>query len=185
MIATARLRLRRWRSEDLAPFAELNADPEVMEHFPAPLDVATSDLLAERVIAHFERYGFGPWAVEIPGVTEFAGFVGLMTPTFDAHFTPCVEIGWRLARAVWGQGYATEAARAAIGFGFEELEFDQIIAMTVPANLRSRSVMERLGMGSLPADDFDHPQLPVGHVLRRHVLYRLRRADWFSSAGTH
>jgi len=181
-LATARLTLRPWRDEDLAAFAALNADPEVMAYFPATLDPAASNKVAGRVMAHFEAHGYGPWAVEIPGVTEFAGFVGLMCPAFDAHFTPCVEIGWRLSRATWGHGYATEAARAALRFGFDDAGLDEIVSMTVPANIRSRAVMERLAMTRSPNDDFDHPNLPEGHPLRRHVLYRLKRSDWLSSA---
>jgi ribosomal-protein-alanine N-acetyltransferase len=168
----------------LAPFAVLNADPQVMEHFPATLDADASHRLAARVAAHFEQYGYGVWAVEIPGVMDFAGFVGFMTPAFDAHFTPSVEIGWRLARSAWGQGYAIEAARAAMNHGFGPLGFAEVVSMTVPANIRSQSVMKRLGMTTLPGDDFDHPNLPPGHPLRRHVLYRIRRRDWFSSTGT-
>jgi RimJ/RimL family protein N-acetyltransferase len=175
-LATQRLRLRRWRSEDLPAFAALNADPEVMRYFPETLDRAASDALAERIVAHFEQHGIGPWAVEIPGVAEFAGFVGLMVLTFEAHFTPCVEIGWRLARSAWGHGYAAEGARAALDCAFDKLRLDEVVSMTVPANLRSRAVMERLGMTRLEADDFDHPRLPKGNPLRRHVLYRKARA---------
>jgi RimJ/RimL family protein N-acetyltransferase len=174
-LITPRLRLREWRDTDFPAFAALNADPEVMLHFPEMLDRAASDALAERIVAHFDRHGFGPWAVEVPGVADFAGFVGLMVPAFDAHFTPCVEIGWRLARTAWGHGYATEAARAALDYAFGTLKLDEVVSMTVPANLRSRAVMERLGMTRLPADDFDHPRLPQGHALQRHVLYRKRR----------
>jgi len=175
-LVTPRLRLREWRDSDLAPFAALNADPEVMRYFPEPLDRAASDALVGRIRDHFARHGFGPWAVEIPGVAECAGFVGLMVPTFEAHFTPCVEIGWRLARTAWGKGYATEAARAALDYGFNVLNLYEIVSMTVPANRPSRAVMERLGMARNPADDFDHPRLPVGHALQRHVLYRKRRS---------
>lgn len=182
VLSTARLRLRPWRNEDLAPFASMNADPEVMEHFPERLDRASSDRLAARIIGGFDERGFGAWAVEIPGVAAFAGFVGFMFPSFEAHFTPCVEIGWRLMREAWGMGYATEAARAAIGCGFETLAFDEIVAMTVAANDRSLRVMRKLGMSSASSDDFDHPNLPPGHPLRRHVLYRLKREDWLSSA---
>ena len=172
---TPRLLLRRWRGEDLAPFAVLNADPRVMEHFPGTLDRAASDALAVAIKDDFARCGFGLWAVEAPGVAEFVGFAGLRAPTFEAHFTPCVEIGWRLAFPYWSQGYATEAARAAVAHGFGPLGLDEIVSFTVPANLRSRAVMERLGMSRSPADDFDHPKLPEGHPQRRHVLYRLRR----------
>ncbi len=177
-IQTSRLVLRRWRAADREPFAALNADPAVMEHFPALLLRAESDALAGRIEAHFAERGFGLWAVEIPGVAPFAGFVGLSIPSFDAHFTPCVEVGWRLARTYWGKGYATEGARAALRFGFEQSRLGEIVSFTVPANLPSRRVMERVGMSHSPADDFDHPGLPEGHPLRRHVLYRLRRDEW-------
>ena len=174
-IRTERLLMRRWRDTDRVPFAALNADPEVMRYFPEPLDRAASDALVGRIRDHFDRHGFGPWVVEIPGVTDCAGFVGLMVPAFEAHFTPCIEIGWRLARPFWGHGYATEAARAALDYAFTVLKADEVVAMTVPANRLSRSVMERLGMAYDPVGDFDHPNLPAGHALERHVLYRKRR----------
>jgi RimJ/RimL family protein N-acetyltransferase len=173
-LATERLFLRGWRARDLAPFARLNADPRVMEHLPAVLARRESDALAQRICAHFDERGFGLWAVEIPGVADFAGFIGLSVPCFDAPFTPCVEVGWRLATEFWGRGYATEGARAALAFGFERLGLAEIVSFTVPANRRSRRVMERLGMQHSPADDFDHPSLPAGHALRRHVLYRIK-----------
>jgi ribosomal-protein-alanine N-acetyltransferase len=172
---TSRLRLREWRDADLAPFAAMNADPEVMRYFPEPLDRAASDALVDWIRMQFANHGFGPWAVEVPGVIEFAGFVGLMVPAFEAHFTPCIEIGWRLTRQVWGKGYATEAPRAALDYAFDVVKADEVVALTVPKNLPSRAVMERLGMSRDPADDFDHPRLPAGHALRRHVLYRKRR----------
>ena len=175
-IQTPRLLLRPWRDDDHAPFAALNADPVVMEFFPSTLDRTESDAAVGRIREHFAARGFGLWAVEVPGTADFIGFVGLAVPRFEAHFTPCVEIGWRLAREHWGRGYATEAARAAIRFGFEELALGEIVSFTVPANVRSRAVMERIGMTRSPADDFDHPALPEGHPLRRHVLYRLSRA---------
>jgi len=178
-LRTERLLLRRWRAADREPFAALNADPRVMEHFPALLSREQSDERVERIEAHFQQHGYCQWAVEIPGVTPFAGFIGLSVPQFEAHFTPCVEIGWRLAADCWGRGYATEGARAALPFGFEELALAEIVSFTVPANVRSRRVMEKLGMTHDPADDFDHPLLPAGHPLRRHVLYRLRK----NSAG--
>ena len=177
-LVTQRLRLRGFRDEDRAPFAALNADPEVMEYLPAPLSLAESDALIGRIRAHFSEHGFGLWAVELRAVSgpgPLLGFVGLTRPTFAAHFTPCVDLGWRLARSHWGHGYATEAATAALRFGFERLGLDEIVALTVPENARSRRVMERLGMRRDPADDFDHPRLPEGHRLRRHVLYRRRR----------
>ena len=178
ILTTARLRLRQWREEDLAPFAALNADPQVMEFFPKVLTRAESDAVAGRIRDHFARHGFGLWAVEVPGAADFVGFVGLAVPSFEAHFTPCVEIGWRLAREHWGHGYATEAASAALAFGFGARALEEIVAFTVPANIPSRRVMGRLGMRRLPSDDFEHPAIPDGHPLRSHVLYRLRRADW-------
>ncbi len=172
-IRTDRLILRRWRDEDLEPFAELNGDPVVMAHMPLLLDRAESDALATRINEQFNQRGFGLWAVEVLGVAPFIGFVGLSVPRFTAHFTPCVEVGWRLGRTHWGKGYATEAARASLTFGFDRLGLEEIVSFTVPANTPSIAVMERLGMTRNPADDFDHPRLPEGHPLRRHVLYRL------------
>ena len=168
-----RVRLRRWRDEDRAPFAAMNADPRVMEFFPATLSRAESDRVADRIEAHFGRHGFGLWAVEVPGVAPFVGFTGLSVPRFDAPFMPCVEIGWRLAAAHWSHGYATEAARLALDYGFRTLGLIEIVSFTTATNLRSRAVMERLGMRRDPADDFDHPSLPNGYSLQRHVLYRL------------
>ena len=174
---TERLLLRRWRDADREPFAAMNADPVVMEYHPSTSDRRDSDAMVDRIEAHFEAKGFGYWAVEVPDVAPFIGFVGLSTPSFEAHFTPAVEVGWRLAREHWGQGYASEAAQAAVEVGFDELGLDEIVAFTVPANFRSRRVMERLGMTHDPADDFDHPRQPEGSPLRRHVLYRLARPD--------
>ena len=176
-LSTERLLLRRWVPEDREPFAALNADPRVMKFFPEMLDRAGSDATADRIEAHFRKKGYGLWAVEISGVTGFAGFIGLATPRFEAHFTPCVEAGWRLAHEFWGQGYATEGARAAFDFGFELLGLDEIIALTTINNLRSRRVMERLGMHREPSDDFDHPLYDTDDPLRQHVLYRMRRAS--------
>ena len=175
VLVTQRLRLRGWRESDLPAFAALNADPRVMEHFPKLLARAESDERAAKIIEHFARHDFGLWAVEVTGVADFIGFVGLNVPAFDAHFTPCVEIGWRLAYDHWHKGYATEGARAAVAFAFNDLQLNEIVSFTVPANRRSRTVMERLGMTHSPDDDFEHPVLPEGHPLRRHVLYRLRK----------
>lgn len=172
-LQTPRLRLRRWRPGDRRPFADLNADPAVMEHFPAPLTREESDALADRIEQDFERHGFGLWAVELRESGEFVGFTGLAVPPFEAHFTPAVEVGWRLARSAWGHGYATEAGRAALAFGFEGFGLEEIVSMTAVGNARSRAVMERLGMTRDPADDFDFPTLAVGDPLRPHVLYRL------------
>jgi RimJ/RimL family protein N-acetyltransferase len=178
VLETARLLLRPFRDDDLGGLAALCADPVVMRHFPKTLDRASSEKLAERIKAHFDQHGFGPWSVEIKDTHAYAGFVGLMVPTFETHFTPCVEVGWRLARKYWGRGYATEAARVALAFGFETVGCDEIVSMTVPGNFRSRAVMARLGMKRRSQDDFDHPNVPDGHKLRRHVLYRLGRQDW-------
>jgi len=174
-LRTSRLLLRTWSDDDLPFFAAMNADPEVMEHFPRVLNHAESDFLAARIRSNFATRGFGLWAVELCEVAPFIGFVGLSVPHFDAHFTPCVEIGWRLARACWGRGYATEAALAVLEFGFCRLELEEIVSFTAASNLRSRKVMERIGMTRSPQDDFEHPLLAPGHPLRPHVLYRLAK----------
>lgn len=175
-LRTERLVLRRWLPADRQLFAALNADPEVMEYYPGVLSRPESDALADRIEAHFAAHGFGLWALEVAGVAGFVGCVGLAIPRFEAPFTPCVEIGWRLARAHWGKGYATEAARAAMAYGFDVLRLPELVSFTVPANLRSRRVMERLGMTHDQRDDFLHPALPEGHPLQPHVLYRKRAA---------
>ena len=173
-LETPRLLLRPWSPSDLEPFARLNADSRVMEHLQGVLSREQSDALAARITAHFTERGFGLWALEVPGVAPFVGFVGLSVPSFEASFTPCVEVAWRLATEHWGRGYATEAARAALAFGFERLALDEIVSFTVPANQRSRALMERIGMTRDPAEDFEHPSLPPEHPLRQHVLYRIR-----------
>jgi RimJ/RimL family protein N-acetyltransferase len=175
-LQTARLRLRQWHEDDLAPFAALNADPEVMRHFPAPLTPEESDALAHRERERIAERGWGLWAVEVLEQARFLGFAGLAEARFPAHFTPAVEVGWRLARDQWGNGDATEAAHAAVAFGFDELGLDEVVSFTTVTNERSRRVMERLGMAHDEADDFEHPRLPDGDPLRPHVLYRLRRS---------
>ena len=177
-LRTERLVLRRWRDADRAPFAELNADRRVMAHMPSPLTRTESDALAARIDGGFAREGLGLWALELPGVAPFIGFTGLSIPGFCAPFTPCVEVGWRLARAHWGAGYATEAARGAIQDGFARLGLAEIVSFTASGNERSRRVMERLGMRRAAAEDFDHPRLGPEHPLARHVLYRLSREEW-------
>lgn len=172
-LRTPRMLLRQWQETDREPFAEMNADPEVMEHFPGLLSRTESDAFADRLRAGLEERGWGLWAVEITGT--FVGFVGLSLATFDAPFTPAVEIGWRLARPYWGQGLATEAARAVLDHAFGPLALDEIVSFTATTNLRSQRVMQKLGMHHDPADDFDHPALLEGHRLRRHVLYRIKR----------
>ena len=174
-IKTERLLLRRWRDSDRIPFQQMNADPRVMEFFPALLSPAESDGLIDRAQAHFDRHGFGPFAAELIENHFFIGFIGLSIPNFDAPFMPAVEIGWRLAFDSWGRGLATEGARSLIRYTFEDLGLDSLVSFTVPANLRSCRVMEKIGMTHDPRDDFDHPSLPEGHSMRRHVLYRLKR----------
>lgn len=177
-LRTERLLLRRWRTEDRAPFAELNADPEVAQYLGGPLTAAASDELVDRIERTFAARGFGLWAVEVTATGAFVGFTGLSVPSFEAHFTPAVEVGWRLARSAWGHGYATEAARAALRYGFTAAGLTEIVSFTAAANTRSRAVMERLGMTRDPADDFDHPRLATDHALHRHVLYRLAEPRW-------
>lgn len=154
-----------------------------MEYFPSELNRLQSDAFVDRIEAGFSALGYGLWALELPGEAEFIGYVGLTQQNFEAHFTPAVEVGWRLARDRWGRGFASEGARLAVADGFNRIDLEEIVSFTVPANLRSTLVMERLGMTHDPADDFDHPRLPMGHRLRRHVLYRLKRPDWEAING--
>ena len=173
-----RLVLRRWRAADREPFARMNADPKVMEFLPALLPREESDALVDRIEGHFAEHGFGLWAIESKDTGEFIGYVGLAVPSFEASFTPCVEIGWRLAVEHWGRGLATEGASRVVERAFGSLGLQELVSFTTEANQRSRRVMEKLGMTRDPAEDFDHPSLPEGHRLRRHVLYRLRRENW-------
>lgn len=175
ILTTERLILRRWHDADRGPFARLNGDPDVMRHFVQPLTAAESDALIDRIEAGFEDHGYGLWAVERRADGAFLGFAGLAWHTFEARFTPCVEVGWRFDRSAWGQGYATEAGRASLRFGFEDAGLAEILSWTSPLNRPSVAVMERLGMTRDPALDFDHPRVPEGHRLRRHVVYRLTR----------
>ena len=176
VLHTERLILRPWTAADRAPFAALNADPEVMRYFPSVLDRAGSDALLDRADAHFAEHGYGPWAVQPRDHDEVIGFVGLFTPTWPAWFMPCVEIGWRLARAHHGRGYATEAARASLDFAFGPAGLSEVLSFTVPANTASIGVMRKLGMRYVA--DFEHPRLPEGDALRPHVLYRVRASEW-------
>ncbi|HXZ12505.1 MAG TPA: GNAT family N-acetyltransferase [Candidatus Sulfotelmatobacter sp.] len=169
-ISTERLLLREWREADRQAFAAINADARVMEFMPAPLTRAESDALADRIEAHFRERGFGLFAAELRESGAFIGFIGLSVPRFEAKFMPCVEIGWRLSADYWGRGLATEGARAVLRYGFETLGLEEIVSFTVPANLASRHVMEKIGMRHRAEHDFDHPGLPEGHPLRRHVL---------------
>jgi RimJ/RimL family protein N-acetyltransferase len=174
MITTERLILRQWTDADRAPFAALGSDPEVMRHFPAPLDREASDAFIDRATAGIDERGWGLWAVERDG--EFLGFTGLAVPGFEAEFTPTVEIGWRFAREGWGHGYATEAARAVLRTAFTQLGLDHVVSFTTVANERSQAVMTRLGMRRV--GEFEHPRLEAGHPQRPHVLFRLDRAHW-------
>lgn len=177
-IETDRLILRPWREADKPAFAALNADPEVMRHFPKRMTREESDDLAGRIMTRMAERGWGSFAVEVKGGEPFIGFVGPNVPAYEIPCGPCVELGWRLARSAWGRGYATEAARAAAGFAFSQLGLAEIVAFTAAGNDRSRRVMERLGMTRDPRDDFDHPTIAEGHPLRRHVLYRLGASAW-------
>ena len=178
VLETERLIMRPWRAEDLEPFAAMNADPEVMQHFPKRLTRAETMAAVQRIRTSFEELGFGLWALEVRDGPGFVGFTGLSTPHFEAPFTPCVEIGWRLARPYWRRGYASEAAQAALRFGFTSVRLKEIVSFTTPSNRRSRQVMERLGMVRDTSEDFLHPGLPAAHPLRLHVLYRLTVARW-------
>ena len=178
-LETERLRLRQWIESDREPFARLNADPRVMEFFPSILDRAASDAMIDRLQTKIADRGWGFWAVELKQDNQFIGFVGLQIPRADFPFSPCVEIGWRLAFEYWGKGYATEAAEAALKVGFNRLELPEIVSFTAIENHRSRAVMERLGMNQA-VETFEHPSLPVGHPLREHYLYRLSRERWNS-----
>ncbi len=177
-LRTDRLILRRWLPGDRERFAAMTANPEEMKYFKGPWSRAESDRMVDRLEAHFTKHGYGYWAVEIPGVTSFGGVIGLAIPHIELHFTPCVEIGWRIGIEYWGRGYATEGARAALQFGFDELGLREIVSFATSTNLPSIRVMERLGFTRHPEDDFDHPIFPEGHPLRPHVLYRLRANDW-------
>jgi RimJ/RimL family protein N-acetyltransferase len=178
---TARLRLRRWREADRAPFAALNTDPAVMAFFPAPIGRAASDASIDAWMAQFAERGWSNWAVERLDSGEFIGFTGLSVPRRTFAFSPCVEIGWRLARAHWGFGFASEAASAALRVGFERLGLDEVVSFTTLANRRSRAVMERIAMHDA-GHKFEHPGVPEGHPLRTHCLYRITRVEWRSRA---
>ncbi|MGO1766370.1 GNAT family N-acetyltransferase [Advenella sp. S44] len=178
ILSTPRLMLRQWLDSDLPAFAALNADPQVMRYFPAVLHRQESDALAARIRHRLDTAPFGLWAMQIDGVTDFAGFLGLSVPSFEASFMPCVEVGWRLARPYWKKGYASEGARAVLDYAFHTLNLPQIVAYTAAVNTPSITLMQRLGMHHCVSNDFAHPALPEGHPLRQHVLYRLTQADW-------
>lgn len=182
VLRTARTVLRRWRLSDRAPFARLNADPVVMEFFPARLTAEESDAMVERIEEAIARDGYGLYALEVPGVVDFAGFVGLLPVPAPAPFqlAPAVEIGWRLDRPWWGKGYASEAATEVLRFAFAEIDLDEVVSLTSTLNVRSQAVMSRIGLRRDPARDFEHPRVPVGSPLRPHVLFARRRDDWLA-----
>lgn len=179
---TERLILRQWQPEDVPVFADMNEDAEVMRYFPGPLSRQQSEGWAENCRQMLEHQGWGLWAVEVRKTAEFIGFTGLHAPTIDLPFNPCVEIGWRLKRSAWGQGYATEAARACLQFGFEHIGLQEIVSFTSIVNTPSSAVMQRLGMKPDPGS-FEHPSVPPGHILREHCVYRLSVADWRHGIG--
>jgi RimJ/RimL family protein N-acetyltransferase len=178
-VETARLLMREWRDSDRAPYAALNADPEVMRHFPSTLTLQQSSEMIDRMRASWADRGFGLWAVERVDTSELVGFVGLAAPVWQAAFTPCVEVGWRLARQHWGNGFAPEAATAALQWGFAnvDLPHDEIVSFASESNANSRRVMEKIGMVRDVERDFDHPLLPEWSG-RHHVLYRIDRRQF-------
>ncbi len=187
-VRTKRLILRPWQDSDLEPFAQLNADPRVREYFPGILSREESDASVKLTSAHIEKCGWGFWAASLIQTGEFIGFIGLEDVHFSApfnEFTPAVEIGWRLAFSHWGKGYATEGARGALQYGFDHLKLDEIVSFTTVKNMRSRHVMEKIGMTHNPKDDFNHPKLSEGHPLRRHVLYRITQLKWRKEYSNH
>jgi RimJ/RimL family protein N-acetyltransferase len=183
ILKTERLILRDWKLGDREPFARMNADPRVMEYLGEPLSRKRSDEVADRIETHFRTHGFGLCAAELTEGGEFIGFIGLAVPTFEAAFTPCVEIGWRLAAEYWGAGLATEGARETVRYAFEEMGLPELVSFTAIRNERSRRVMAKLGMTHDATENFDHPRLLADDPLRRHVLYRLRRERWVNSAA--
>jgi RimJ/RimL family protein N-acetyltransferase len=177
-LRTPRVLLRQWKDSDADAWAAMNADPEVRRFFPSVLSRTEAQGEADRIRAGITQRGWGLWAVEVPGVHAFAGFVGLNVPGFEAPWMPAVEIGWRLAPATWHSGYATEGAAAALHFAFTQLELPQVVAMSVPTNGPSHRVMDRIGMARDPGADFDHPRVPDGSPLKRHILHRIERGQW-------
>lgn len=183
ILSTERILLRTWQESDLLPFAQMNADKEVMAYFPDTLTAQETATLVERIKTHIQLNGFGLWAAELKETKAFIGFIGLSLPTFSAHFTPCVEIGWRLARPYWGQGLATEGAKAVLAYGFNHWKLEEIVSFTTMNNQRSRRVMKKIGLIHYTEDDFVHPNLALDHPFSRHVLYRLSHKQWQQSTG--
>ena len=179
-LQTNRLILRQWRDSDIPTFIEMGQDPRVMEFFPTLWSEEKSRDCAAYFREHFTENHFGFFAVELKETQQFIGFVGIAKVGFDSHFTPAVEIGWRLASQHFGKGYATEAAREVLRFAFADLGLDEIVAFTVPANIPSRHVMEKIGMSHDEKDDFAHPKLSPDHRFAQHVLYRIKRLDFLN-----
>ena len=179
-LTTKRLRLRQWKQEDFPAFANLNADPEAMKYSPVTLSEEESNDMAQRFEAIITFKGWGFWVVENIDEKKFMGFVGLHEPTYDLPVTPCVEIGWRLAKRYWGHGYASEAAKASMTVAFEKLNLPEVYSFTSVLNIRSQAVMERLGMVNMN-QNFEHPMIPEGSSLQEHVLYRINRENWLKT----
>lgn len=180
ILETDRLTLRPFQATDVGPMALVDQDPQVCQYLPAIGTRASTEAGVQRIIRHYEEYGFSLYAVELKSNREFIGFLGLITPSFQAHFTPAIEIGWRLASKHWNKGYATEGAKAVLHYGFMELNLDKIVSFTVVNNQASRRVMEKIGLHHDPQDDFDHPRLPADSPLQRHVLYKLSKTEYLS-----
>lgn len=178
-LETDRLILRSWREKDLLPMVAINQDPKVCEYFPEIGNRDTTIALIDRIIKHDEENGFSLYAVEIKATQEMIGFLGLMTPSFEAHFTPAIEIGWRLSSQHWNKGFATEGAKAVLEHAFTDLNLEEVVSFTVVNNQPSRRVMEKIGMKRNPDDDFDHPKINKDNPLKRHVLYRISKNDWY------
>lgn len=175
VIETERLILRTWENKDIDPMAQIDQDPKVCEHLPAIGNRSATEALIKHIMRHYEQHGFSLYAVELKATHELIGFLGLMIPSFEAHFMPAVEIGWRLSSKHWGQGYATEGATAVLDYAFNQLGLKEIVSLTVPANVRSIRVMEKIGMKRDISDNFHHPKLPSNHPLSMHVLYRITK----------
>lgn len=178
ILRTERLIMRPFNADDREAFATINADQQVMEHYPSPLTRAESDALMDRINASFRERGFGVWALELGSSKALLGYTGLAVPTWENHLTPCVEIGWRLGREHWGNGYASEAARAALEVAFTDLGLAEVLSFTSLPNHRSARVMQRIGMRRDEASDFAHPNLPAEHPLSRHIVYRVSASEW-------
>ncbi|MBX9770450.1 MAG: GNAT family N-acetyltransferase [Candidatus Obscuribacterales bacterium] len=177
-LETERLFLRHWQESDVEPFCAITSDPEVRRYYPNVLSASETKTLVVRIKAHFEKENFGLWSVELKSTGEFIGYTGLQKPTIEAHFMPCVEIGWTIAKKHWGNGYAPEAAAKALEDGFTRIGLDEIVSFTTVSNDKSIRVMEKLGMTRNPKDDYSHPLLPQGHPLKPHVLFRLSKSEW-------